>query len=91
MEEKTIDVDATKFKGVKNNIYFVVSEGELYVDSWQFRHETDGINEMEAYEPVKKEVYDLSGRKLTNAQNHRGMIIEQYTDKNGVKRTRKTF
>jgi arabinoxylan arabinofuranohydrolase len=26
MEEKTIDVDATKFKGVKNNIYFVVSE-----------------------------------------------------------------
>ena len=91
MEEKTIDVDATKFKGVKNNIYFVVSEGELYVDSWQFRHETDGINEMEAYEPVKKEVYDLSGRKLTNAQNNRGMIIEQYTDKNGVKRTRKTF
>jgi arabinoxylan arabinofuranohydrolase len=35
------------------------------------------------------QLYDLSGRRLSGAQQHRGIVIEQYTDENGVKHSRK--
>jgi arabinoxylan arabinofuranohydrolase len=46
---------------------------------------------MESSDPVKTQCYDLSGRKLSDTSNHRGIVIEQYIDKNGVKHSRKRY
>jgi hypothetical protein len=46
---------------------------------------------MECSEAVTTQRYDLSGRKLSGSNNHHGIIIEQYIDKNGVKHSRKRF
>ena len=91
MADITFEINSEKFKGVKNNIYFVVTEGEdFYMDAWKFTQVgATGIHEMEEGEAVKRESYDLSGRKLTGNSQQRGIIIEQYTDKNGVKHSSK--
>ncbi|MCR5680419.1 MAG: family 43 glycosylhydrolase [Prevotella sp.] len=90
MAEQTIEIDPTKLKGVKNNIFFVVtSANNFYVDAWQFTDaQTDGIREIETGAPQKEQVYDLLGRSLSGSQ-HRGIVIEQYTGKDGLRHTRK--
>ena len=92
-EEQTIDLPSGKLIGVKNNLYLVVTAAtDFYVDAWQFTEEgSTGINEFESNEPVQRQTYDLSGRRLSDAQQHRGIVIEQYTDKNGVKHSRKRY
>ena len=35
------------------------------------------------------QLYDLSGRRLTKNRPQQGIVIKQYTDANGVKRSRK--
>ena len=93
MEEQTFEVDASKFKGVKNNFFVAVREAtDFYVDAWKFSDENStGIVEIENGTPTKVQRYDLSGRRLSEAQQHRGIVIEQYTDENGVKHSRKTL
>jgi arabinoxylan arabinofuranohydrolase len=81
----------TKFKGVNNNLYFIVTEGEdVYVDSWKFLETgSTAIQELSNSKWSNRQLYDLSGRRLSGAQQHRGIVIEQYTDENGVKHSRK--
>ena len=91
-EDHALILPEGKFKGVKNNLLLVLTEGEdVYVDAWKFTKEGSGIDEMESSDPVKTQCYDLSGRKLSGSNNHHGIIIEQYIDKNGVKHSRKRF
>ena len=92
MDEQTFDINATKFKGVKNNFFIAVkSATDFYVDAWKFSNEqSSGILEVENSTPVNNIVrYDLSGRRLSDACQYRGIVIEQYTDNNGVRCTRK--
>jgi arabinoxylan arabinofuranohydrolase len=96
LEDHTFDIPADKldkFKSVKNNLYLIITEGDnVVVDSWKFIEEgTAGIHDMECSEAVTTQRYDLSGRKLSGSNNHHGIIIEQYIDKNGVKHSRKRF
>ena len=91
-EDHALILPEGKFKGVKNNLLLVLTEGEdVYVDAWKFTKEGSGIDEMESSDPVKTQGYDLSGRKLSGTSNHRGIVIEQYIDKNGVKHSRKRY
>ena len=91
MEEHVIDLDADKFQGVKSNLYFAVTSAEnVYIDAWQFTEAlTDGIREMENGKLVKRQCFDLSGRSLSSSHHHRGIVIEQYSDENGVMHSRK--
>ena len=78
-------------KGLKNSFYFIVTEAtDFYVDSWKFLEiGSSGIQEMSNSKSSNSQIYDLSGRRLSGAQQHRGIVIEQYTDENGVKHSRK--
>ncbi len=89
MSDYTIDVDPTVFTGSKN-IYIDVSSGNVYLDSWQATEaSTDGIQNIKSDKAVKAECYDFSGRRISH--QHRGIVIEQYTDENGVRHNRKHF
>jgi len=93
MEDHTIDLNATKFQGVKNNFNISFSAAEdVYVDAWQFAELVpDGIEEIEAGKIVNStsaNCYDLSGRKLSGSHQNRGIVIEQFVDENGVKHNR---
>ncbi len=91
MEDQTIELPTDKCIGVKNNLYLVVTAAtDFYVDAWQFTEEgSTSINDVEDGRAVNTQRYDLSGHKLSNTNSHRGIVIEQYTDKNGVKHSRK--
>ena len=95
-EDHVMEIPADKlgkFINVKSNLYFVVTEGEdVYVDSWQFLETgSTGILKLSNSKLSNSQIYDLSGRRLYGAQQHRGIVIEQYTDENGVKHSRKVF
>jgi hypothetical protein len=94
MENHVIALPADKleqFKGVKNNLYFVATESEdVYVDAWQFTEaDPSGIQELSNSQLSNSQIYDLSGRRLLGGQQQRGILIEQYIDENGMKRSRK--
>ena len=93
MTDQSIDIPIGKLKDVKNNIYLFVSEAtDFYVDAWQFtEYDPTGIQEMSNKQSSNSKFYDLMGRKLLNANNHRGIVIEHYTDENGVKHSRKVL
>ena len=82
MEDQTIELDASKFQGMKS-VYFVVTAAEnFYVDAWQFTEVgSTGIqNIRHQTSDVRHQTYDLSGRRLSDTQQHRGIVI-----KNGKK------
>ena len=82
MEEQTIEIDASQFKGTKS-VYFVVTAADnFYVDAWQFTEVgSTGIqNIRHQTSDVRHQTYDLSGRRVSDNQQHRGIII-----KNGKK------
>ena len=90
IDDYTVDVDAAQVKGSKTVYIVVISGTNVYIDAWQATEaQTDGIHAIEAYEPAKQQSYDLSGRRLTGQQPHRGIVIEQYTDGKGMKHSRK--
>ena len=95
MEEKSVDIPADELKGVKKNLYLVATAADgFYVDAWKFTDgAASGIQEVtNGLQPTAdSQRYDISGRKLSDAQQHRGITIEQYTDENGVKHYRKKF
>jgi len=93
MEDQTFEVNASKFKGEKNNFFVAVTEAtDFYVDGWQFVEDgATGIFEIENGTRDNVMRYDLWGRRLPEAQQHHGIVIERYTDANGVSRTRKTL
>ena len=93
-EDYTIEIPENKLKsvkGVKTALYFIVTEGEdVYVDSWKFLEiGSTAIQELSNSKSSNSQWYDLSGRRLSGAQQHRGIVIEQYIDENGVKHSRK--
>ena len=91
MENQTIDLPTGKLKGVKNNLYLVVTEAtDFYVDAWQFTEEgAAGISDLQHSTDNAKRYYNLSGRRLSNSNINHGLVIEQYTDEKGVKHSRK--
>lgn len=92
MSDHTIDVDATEFQGVKTIYIVATSATDLFLDAWQFTEaDPSGIQTIESCQPVQTQAYDLSGRRLSDHHQHRGIVIEQYTDENGVKHSRKRF
>ena len=93
MEYHTIDLDASKFQGTKNNLFFVVTEAtDVFVDAWQFTEVgAASIQDVKSDTKSGRQYFDLTGRRLTDVQQHSGIVIEQYTDKNGMKHTRKVM
>ena len=94
IEEQTFELPEGKLKGIKNNLYIFVTEAtDFYLDAWRF---TDSgasaiISLPAASQHASTQRYDLSGRPLTTPASHQGLLIEQYTDQNGVRHTRKRF
>ena len=88
MEEHAIELDASRFNGVKN-IYFSVTSGDnIFVDAWLFTEaDPDGILDVESGSLIFQKSYDLFGRSLSDTP-HQGIVIEQYTDENGITRRR---
>ena len=91
MAEQTIDIPAGKLKGVKNNLYLVVTAAtDFYVDAWQFTEAgATGIQPTTLQQTANGKRYDLSGRSLSGSSQQQGIVIEQYQDANGNKYTRK--
>jgi arabinoxylan arabinofuranohydrolase len=88
-QDYVVDVDPAKLNGQKT-VFIVVSAGtEVFADAWQATEaQTVGIDNVATDEPVTTERYDLSGRHV-DGDRHRGIVIEQYTDRQGKKYTRK--
>ena len=77
MEDKTFEVDATKFKGVKSNFLLAVkSATDFYIDAWQFANST-GIQKVSdnRHTSSNAKVYDLSGRRVDGKGNSKGIRI----------------
>lgn len=92
LEEQTFEIDDTKFLNVKNNLFIAVKDAtDFYVDAWKFSNDDPtGIQEVNSVVDENSSVfYDLSGHRLPDASLYHGIVIEQYTDGNGVKHSRK--
>ena len=91
MEDQTFDLPTGRLKGVKNNLYLVVTEAtDFFVDAWQFTEDgAAGISDLQRSTDNAKRYFDLSGRRLSDSNNHHGIVIEQYQDANGNKHSRK--
>jgi arabinoxylan arabinofuranohydrolase len=90
MNDYSFDIDATLFQGVKTVYIVATAATDLYLDAWQYTEaDPSGIQTLESSKALKTQRYDLSGRNLSGAQQHHGIVIEQYTDENGVKHSRK--
>ena len=89
-EDHVINVDPTVFKGVKTVYFVFTSATNVQFDAWQFTNEQpDAIALPTNTTPSTVTTYDLSGRRLTTRHPRHGIVIQQYTDGNGTKRTRK--
>ena len=79
MEDQTFDLPADKLKGVKNNLYLVVTEAtDFYVDAWQFTaYNPTGIQKISNHRPTSSNpnVYDLSGRRVNGNSHSKGIRI----------------
>ena len=78
--DHTIDLDETKFKGVKT-VYFVFTEStndNVQFDAWQFSEDSStGVKELHATPSasVVKGIYDLGGRRLQETNTNHGIVI----------------
>jgi arabinoxylan arabinofuranohydrolase len=91
IQDYTVEVDPTKFSGART-IYLVASSGTVYFDAWQATDsQASGIQETVKSKPLNTKIYDLSGRQILEGQRYSGIVIEQYTDENGVKHSRKVM
>ena len=79
MTDQTIELDTSKFRGSKS-LYFVVTEADkFYVDAWKFAEA--GSTDIQVISSTKHQTpntqtYDLSGRRLSDATQHRGIVIK---------------
>ena len=91
MGDQTFDIDASKFQGVKTNLFIAVKAStDFFVDAWQFTEVgAASIQDVKSNTKLARQYFDLTGRRLTDGQQHSGIVIEQYSDENGVKHTRK--
>ena len=88
-EDHVMEIDPAVFKGTKNFLFLVFTEAQgVQFDAWQFSEsDVSAINTVpeDIARPTAR--YDLNGRRLTNTQNNASIVIEQFIDKNGVKRS----
>ncbi len=79
-EDHTIDLDESKFTGVKT-VFFVFTEstnGNVQFDAWQFSQEAStGVKDVHASQPasVANGIYDLSGRSVSKGNANHGIVI----------------
>ena len=91
MEEHAIELDASRFNGVKNIFFSITSGDNIFIDAWQFTEaDPDGILDVESGSLIFQKSYDLFGRSLSDT-SHQGIVIEQYTDENGITHSRKRY
>jgi arabinoxylan arabinofuranohydrolase len=87
--DQKIGLDPSLFTGSKNHLYFVfTSATNVYFDAWQFSNaETVAVEQPKAAlsDAQPTSVFDLSGRKTTGSRQ--GIVVEQYIDQNGKKRS----
>ena len=91
-KDHVFEVDPSKYQGVQNLIFaFRVSDTEnVQWDAWRFSEaEASGISTVQHTPNTATQRFDLSGRRLNSTSAHRGIVIEQYQDANGHKRSRK--
>ena len=71
-------------------VYFVFTAADkVQFDAWQFSAEqTTGIQQVVPSPSSDSKLYDLSGRRINNNAS-KGIVIEQSTDVNGKKQSRK--
>ena len=91
MEEHDTNIDPAPFKGV-HDVYFVFTAADkVQFDAWQFSAEqTTGIQQVVPTQSSDSKLYDLSGRRINNNAS-KGIVIEQTTDVNGKKQSRKVI
>ncbi len=89
-EDHVIDVDPAVFRGVKTVYFVFTSATNVQFDAWQFtKQDPDAVALPTSTAPSTVVTYDLSGRRLTTPHPRQGIVIEQYIDGNGTKRSRK--
>ena len=89
-EDHVIDVDPAVFRGVKTVYFVFTSATNVQFDAWQFtKQDPDAVALPTSTAPSTVATYDLSGRRLTTPHPRQGIVIEQYIDGNGTKRSRK--
>lgn len=84
-QDHVVELDPTLFKGTKQFLFLVFTEADnVQFDAWQFTEVgSTGIHEATANSQrptANSQTYDLSGRRLSDSQQHHGIII-----KNGKK------
>ena len=91
MEDHVMEIDPTVFKGTKTFLFLVFTQAtNVQFDAWQFSDaEASAITAVSDDTALPVALYDLNGRRISNNQNNASIVIEQYIDKNGVKRSRK--
>ena len=78
------------FRGVKTVYFVFTSATNVQFDAWQFtKQDPDAVALPTSGTPSTVATYDLSGRRLTTPHPRQGIVIEQYIDGNGAKRSRK--
>ncbi len=93
----TVTLDPTVFTGVKSVYFVFTSSNNVMIDAWQFYNaETEGISDPLRLSDKEqrinvKAVYDLQGRRLSDAFRHRGIVVEQYIGDDGLVHFRKRF
>ncbi len=90
MNDYTIEVDPQKFTGVKSVYLVCTAATNFYFDAWQFaEYDPSGIETPTTLNAPSSTFYDLSGRRLPDSGRNGQLVIEQYTDGQGMKHTRK--
>ncbi len=89
LANQTIEVNPEVFKGVKNLCFVFTAAENVQFDAWQFSVYPTGIASNSTSSSSSRQYHDLSGRSLPNGGHQRQIVIEQYTDRQGQKHTRK--
>lgn len=90
MADYIISLDKEVFTGIHDVFFLFTQANNVMFDAWQFfDNESDGIMSVTAYPNHPTRVYDMQGHRLNNAQQHKGMVIEEYIGKDGKRRVRK--
>ena len=74
-----MELDPAIFKGTKQFLFLVFTQAEnVQFDAWQFIEDgATGIQDIRHQtSDVRHQTYDLSGRRLSDTQQHRGIVIK---------------